>query len=101
MKKRLRRIQILLSIAIPLFILALPAYLRCTQLSQSKFVSPDLSFENSGEEERLPDSERELKVYGPSTFLIIFDLSPNPFEPTFHLLFQIPFLWQKTFVLRC
>jgi hypothetical protein len=101
MKKRLKRIQIFLGIAISLFILALPAYLRCTQLSQSKFVSSDLSFEDSGQEEGLPDSEKELKVYGSSALLIIFDLGTNLFEQSFHLFSQTLSLHQKTFVLRC
>ena len=101
MKKRLKRIQIFLGIAISLFILALPAYLRCTQLPQSKFVSSDLSFEDSGKEEGVPDSEKELKVYGSSALLIIFDLGTNLFEQSFHLFSQRLSLHQKTVVLRC
>jgi hypothetical protein len=100
MKKRLKRIQIFLGIAISLFILALPAYLRCTQLSQSKFVSSDLSFEDSGQEEGLPDSEKELKVYGSSALLIIFDLGTNLFEQSFHL-FSQTLSPHQTSVLRC
>jgi len=90
-----------LGIAISLFILAPPAYLRCTQLSQSKFVSSDLSFENPGQEEGLPDREKELKVYGSSALLITFDLSTNLFEHSFYLFSQTFSLRQKTFVLRC
>jgi len=101
MKKRLKRIQIFLGIVISLFILALPAYLRCTQLSQSKFASSDLSFENPGEEEGLPDSQEELKGYGSSALLIIFDLSTDLFEQSSHLFSQTLSLCQKTFVLRC
>jgi hypothetical protein len=101
MKKGMKRIQILLGIAISLFILALPAYLRCTQPSQSKFISSDLSFEDSGQEEGLPDSEKELKVFGSSGLLIIFDLGTNLFEQSFHLFSQRVSLHQETFVLRC
>jgi hypothetical protein len=101
MEKRLKKVKIFLGIAISLFILTLPAYLRCTQLSQSKFVSSDLSFENSGQEEKLPDSEKELKVYGSSALLIIFDLVANRFEQFFHLFFQTLSFHQKTLVLRC
>ncbi len=101
MKKRFKRIQIFLVIAISLFILALPAYLRCTKLSQTKFVSSDLSFENPDQEEGLPDNEKELKVYGPSTLLIIFLLGTNLFEQSSQLFSQAPSLRQKTFVLRC
>jgi hypothetical protein len=100
MKKRLKRIQIFLAIAISLFILAFPAYLRCTQLSQTKFISSDLSFENPDQEEGLPDSEKELKVYGSSATLIIFHLGTNLFEQS-RLFSQTLSLRQKTFVLRC
>jgi len=101
MKKRLKGIQIFLVIAISFFILALPAYLRCTRLSQSKFLSSDLRFEDPGQEERLPDSEKELKVHGSGALLIIFDLGTNLFEQTFHLFSRGLPLHQKTFILRC
>jgi len=101
MKKRFRGIQIFLVTAISLFILALPAYQRCTQLSQTKFVSSDLSFENPDQEEGLPDNEKELKVYGPSTILIILLCGINFFERSSHLFFQIIPLGQRIVVLRC
>ena len=101
MKKGMKRIQILIGIAISLFILALPAYLRCTQPSQSRFISSDLSFEDPGQEEGLPDSEKELKVYGSGALLIIFDLGTNLFEQSFHFFSQTLSLHQKTSVLRC
>ncbi len=101
MENRFKGIRIFLSIAIPFFILALPAYLRCTQLLQFRFVSPDLTFERQGQEEGLPDSEKELKVFASNALLIIFDLSTNPLEHSFHLFSQPFSLHQKTFVLRC
>jgi hypothetical protein len=101
MKRRFKRIQIFLVIAISLSILALPAYLRCTQLSQSKFVSSDLSFENPDQEEGLPDNEKELKVYGSSPHLIIFHLDTHLFEQSSHLFFETLSPRQKTSVLRC
>ena len=101
MKKRFKGIQIFLVIAISLFILALPAYLLCAKLSQTKFVSTDLSFENPDQEERLPNNERELKVYGPSAFLIIFRLGPNLFEQSSYLISQALSLRQGIVVLRC
>ena len=97
----MKPIQIFLGIAISFPILALPAYLRCTQLSQSKFASPDLSFEDSGQEQGLPDSEKELKVYGASALLIISDLATNLFEQSFRFFSQRLFLHQKKLVLRC
>jgi hypothetical protein len=101
MEKRFKGIQIFLVIAISLFILSFPAYLRCTELSQIKFVSSDLSFENLDQEEGLPNNEKELKVYGPSTLLMMFLLGINLFEQSSHLFSQTLSLRQKTFVLRC
>jgi len=101
MKRNFKRIQIFLVIPISLFILAHPAYLRCTQLSQTKFVSSDLSFENPDQEERLPDNEKELRGYGSSTGLIIFGMGTNLFEQPSHLCFQTLPLHQRIVVLRC
>jgi hypothetical protein len=101
MKKKFKGIQIFLVIAVSVFILALPAYLRCTQLSQIKFVSSDLSFETPVQEEGVPDNEKELKVYGPSTLLIIFLLGTNLFELSLHLFPQVHSLHQRIVVLRC
>jgi flagellar basal body-associated protein FliL len=101
MKKRFKSIQIFLVIAISLFILALPAYLRCTNLSQTKSVSSDLSFENPDQEEALPDNEKQLKVFGPTAFFTTFLLSTNLFDRSSHLFSQALSLRQKTFVLRC
>jgi hypothetical protein len=101
MKKRFKGIQFFLVIATSLFILALPAYLRCTQLPPIKSVSSDLSFENPNQEEGLPDNEKELKVYGPSTLLIIFPLDTDLFELSFRLFPQVHSLHQRIVVLRC
>jgi len=101
MKKRFKRIQFILVIAICLFILALPAYLRCTKLSQTKLVSSDLSFENPDQEEGLPDNEKELKVYGPSALLIIFHLGTHLFDQSSQLFFRTLPLHQRTVLLRC
>jgi flagellar basal body-associated protein FliL len=101
MKKRFKSIQIFLVIAISLFILALPAYLRCTNLSETKFASSDLGFENPGQENGLPDNGNELKVFGPTAFFTTFLLSTNLFEQSLHLFSHTLSLRQKTFVLRC
>ena len=93
--------QIFLGIAISFFILALPAYLRCAQLSQSKFVSSDLGFESPDQEEGLPDNEKELKVFGPSAFPINFLLATNLFEQSSYLYRQALSLRQRIVVLRC
>jgi len=101
MKKRFKSIQIFLVIAISLFILALPAYFRCTSFSETKFVSCDLSFENPDQEGGLPDNENELKVFGPTAFFTIFLLGTNLFEQSSPLFSQALSLCQKTFILRC
>ncbi len=101
MKKRLKGVQIVLVVAISLFILAFPAYLRCTQLSQIKFVSSDLGFENPAQEDGVPDNEKKLKVCGPITLLIIFLLRTNPFELSFHFFLRALSLRQRIIVLRC
>ena len=101
MRKKFKRIQILPVIAISLFILALPAYLRCSQPSQTKFVSSDLSFENPDQKEGLPDHEKEWKGYGPSALLIMFLLGSNPFEQSSYLFSQMLSLRQRIAVLHC
>jgi hypothetical protein len=101
MKKIFKGIQILPVIVISLFILALPAYLRCSQPSQTKFVSSDLGFENPDQKEGLPDNEKELKGHGPSTVLIMFLLGSNPFEQSSYLFSQVLSLRQRVVVLRC
>ena len=101
MGERFKSIQILLVLAISLFILALPAYLRCTKLSQTKFISSDLSFENPDQEEGLPDNEKELKVYGSSAPLIMFHMGTHLFQQSSYLFFKTLPLHQRTVLLRC
>jgi hypothetical protein len=101
MKKRFSGIQILLVITISLFILALPDYLRYTHLSQTKFVSSDLGFEDPEQEEGLADNEKELKVYEPSAFLIIFLLGTNLLEQYSYLFPKALSFRQRIVVLRC
>jgi len=101
MKKRFKNTQIFLAMAISFFIFALPAYLRCTNLSEANFVSFDLSFENPDQENGLPDNENKLKVFGQTTFSILFLQGINLFEQSFRLFSQAVSLHQKTFVLLC
>ncbi|MGZ3513840.1 MAG: hypothetical protein ACXU93_07825 [Thermodesulfobacteriota bacterium] len=99
MKKIFGSIQIFLVIAVSLLILALPAYLHCIQMSQIRFVSPELSFENPGQE-GLADSEKELKVYGSNAFLIMLLSGTDLFEPSAYFS-QALSLQQRIIVLRC
>ena len=100
MKKTIYGIHIFQVIAVSLLILALPAYLHYTQLSQIKFVSSDLCFENPDQEGGLADNEKELKVHGSSAFLIISLLSTNLFEHSF-LFSQVLSSRHKIVILRC
>ncbi len=101
MKRRFKRIQILPVVTISLFILALPAYLRYARPSHTKLVSSDLSFENPDQKEGLPDNEKELKGYGPSTLLIVLFLGSNPFEQSSYVFSQALSLRERIVVLRC
>ena len=101
MKETFKTIHVLVIIAISPLILALPAYFRCTQASQAKFVSSDLSFENQDQEEGMPDSEKELKGYGSSALLVVFHLGANLFKQSSNLFSQMPCPRQEMFVLRC
>jgi hypothetical protein len=101
MKETYKRLQIFMVIVMTPFILTFSTYLRWTQLSQTKFVSSDLTFENQDQEERLSDSENELKVYGSSAFLILFHLVAGSFDQSSHLLSKRLPLRQKTLILRC
>jgi len=101
MKKRFRRTQIFLVITISFFILALPAYLRYTNLSEADFLSLDLSFESPDQDNVSSDCQNELKVPGPRAFSIIFFPEASLFEQSSHFFSQAPSLDQKTFVLLC
>ncbi len=93
-------IQTFLIMVVSLFILIFPAYLRCNELSQIKFVSSDIGFENPGQEDGVPDNQKQLKVYGAISFLIMFLSVINLFE-RFHFLPQAPFVFRRIVVLRC
>jgi hypothetical protein len=101
MKKRFKSKQIFLVMVISVFILALPAYLRCINLSEAKFLSTDLSFENPDQENGPPDNENGLKVFGPSAFFITFFLGAYLFEQPSHFFPQLFSLHHQAFRLRC
>ena len=101
MKKRFKSIQIFLVIAVSLFMVALPSYLRCTNLSETKFVSFDLSFENPDQKDGPFDNETEWKAFGPTAFSIIFLLGTNLFDRSSYLFSHALSDRQILFVLRC
>ncbi len=100
MRKKFKGIEISLVVAISLLILALPAYIRCTHLAHTKFVSSDLSFENPVQEEGIPDNQKELKVYGAITFLIMFLLVNKICQTSFPFP-QASSARQRIIILRC
>ena len=102
MRERIKRIQIPLVIAICLFVMALPAYLRCADSSVTKFASSDLFFQNPDQENGLPDGGKsELKVLGLIAFFTIFLLGTHLSKECSHLFSRPLSLIQKTSVLRC
>lgn len=102
MKKIFKRIQFFLVITISFFILIFPVYRCCANLSETKFNSPDLGFQNPGQENGLPDNDNGLKVFEPAPFFAKFLLLDiNLSKQSYHLFSQTLSLHQKTFVLRC
>ena len=101
MNHRHKGVQDFLIVVASLLILIFPAYLRCNQLSQIKLVSSDIGFENPVQENGVPDDQKELKVYGATSFLVIFLSVTNLFERSFHFFFQSASLFQRIVVFRC
>lgn len=94
--------QVLLAIVICFFILALPAFLRCTNSPGTKFTPSDLFFENPDQEGRQPDGcKSEIKVFRPTGLSISF-LPEAGLSQRSPDLFRRPLsLRQETSVLRC
>ena len=102
MKERIKRIQIPLVIAICLFVMTLPAYLRCTDFSVTKIASSDLFFQNPDQENRVPDSGKsDSKVFGLIAFFTIFLPDADLARECLNLFSRPLSLLQKTSVLRC
>ena len=100
MENRYKGIESYLIVVISLFILIFPAYLRCTRLSQIKLFSSDIAFENPLQGDGVPDNQKQLKLYGAISFLIMFLLVVSLFE-RFHFFPKAPSLFQRMVVLRC
>jgi hypothetical protein len=101
MKKGFKSLQIFLAMAICLIILALPAYLSCANLSETKIVSSDFAFENPDQESGLPANETALRVSGPASSFTQSVLGSHLLERPSLLLFQNCSRHQDAFVLRC
>jgi hypothetical protein len=102
MSGRIKRIQIPLVMAICLFVMVLPAYLRSNDFSGTKSASSDFIFQNPDQENELPDGgKNELKAFGSAAFFAIFLLSTNLSEHSSHPIFRALSLCQKASILRC
>jgi hypothetical protein len=102
MQEKFRRIQVPLVIVICFFILALPAYHRCTNFPGTKFTPSGLFFENPDQEYGLPDcGKSELKTFGTTALFTIFLPGTGPSEQSSHLFSRSLSLRQETPVLRC
>ena len=98
---RRKLVQISLVIVICAFILAFPAYLRCSNLAGAKLLSTDLSFENPDQEEVFSGQQNESKTFVSITFLVKLPPGTNLFDQIFRSYSLTSFLDQKTLVLRC
>ena len=101
MKKRLRKTQPLLVIAIFFLLAVCPAYLQYNNLIEIDSLSPHPSFENLDQENSLADEQSKTKIFvlnpSPEIFLLgIFFREPLPRHS-----FQMFSLDHPTGILRC
>jgi len=101
MKKRLRKTQPLLVIAICSLLAVCPAYLQYNDLIEIDSLSPHPSFENLEQENSLADEQSKTRVFvlnpSPEIFLLgIFFREPFPC-----LSFQIFSIDHPSAILRC
>jgi hypothetical protein len=101
MKRRLKRTQIFLVIAIAFSIPVFSTYCQYYTLAAADFLSPDLNFETFDQEILLAAYQSELKVFGLSDFFNGFLLATPLFSQSSHFFCQVLSLDQKTLILRC
>jgi hypothetical protein len=99
--KKLKGIQLLLSIVVSLLILVFLAYYNYDNLTRADFLSSALSYQNLDEESPLGNSLNKSKI-PPQSFICFvslpgFYLFTQPLHPDP----QTSFLWQRTSILRC
>jgi hypothetical protein len=92
-------VLIFLVIVISAFIVALPAYSRCSHLKRARLLSMDLSFESLDDENLL--NEKLSKVFGSSSFPILFDIGTHVFEHISCFSYPTLSLDQTSMILRC
>ena len=101
MKKRLKKIQIFLVIAISLSILMSSTYCQYYTLAAADFLSSDLNFETYDQEILLAAYQSELKSFGSSGFSNGFLLTPHLLGQSLRFFSQLLSLDQKILILRC
>jgi len=100
-KRRFKKIQFFLIVAISLSITVFSACLHYYNLVEADFLSPTLGFENP-DQENLPIIHlTKLKASGLSGFPAGILQQTLLFEQITHLAFQTQPLCQKTPILRC
>jgi len=101
MKRRLKRTQFFLAIAIAFSIPVFSAYCQYYTLAAADFLSPNLNFETFDQENLLTAYQSELKLFGSSGFFNGCLLATYLFAQSSHLFCHVLSLDQKTLILRC
>ena len=101
MKKGFKGIQIFLAIAISFSIPVFSAYSNYYILMEADFLRTILNYENPDQENLLTNCRKELNVFGPGKFPILFPLGINPLEKSSYCFSQDLSLNQKDSVFRC
>jgi hypothetical protein len=101
MKSRLKRIRVILVIAISLSICVCSAYVCYYTVAAADFLSPNLNFETFDQEFLFSAYENELKVFVPSNFLNDFRLITYLSGHSSHFLSSLSSYNEETLVLRC
>jgi len=101
MKRKFKRIQIFLVVAISFSIPVFLAYSHYVTLVEADFLSPDLNFENPDQENLSFDYHNKSKVLGSASFHAVSLLETILFEQAFRFSLKTHSLDQKTLILRC
>ena len=101
MKKRIKRIQAILIIALSFSLTLFSTYILYHNLAQADFLSSSLSFENPDQEDLLFGQQDESKIFVSSPFSILFLPGINLFGNLPYFSFSTPSFDQKALILRC
>ncbi len=101
MKKRIKRIQAILIIALSFSLTLFSTYILYHNLAQADFLSSDLSFENPDQEDLFIRQQAESKLFVSNPFSILFLPGVNLFGHLPYFSFSTPSFDQKALILRC